>query len=457
MLPDALLELLVRHLNTLHHPSSHDPILDCPPSTRSILPTHPAALIRLAHAKIHSYPFSEVPICWRRLYTDASIGEAVRVIRPCVTEAIWASSRPVNYARGASAKRCLDEAETGKRSVDREVQEEDLVQDAVRLLDMAVIMAGAPERGEMISELLSTLQSYIEEQEQEPPRTKRRKEEDRFPTEGKNVPEIRKQISVQFSLSLDAFEKHLKTSSPLVIRDAINHWPALHERPWNNPAYLMNKTFGGRRLIPVEIGRSYTDEGWGQSIITFREFMSRYLIPDPVYIRDTVIGYLAQHDLFSQIPSLRKDISIPDYCYTNPPPPALETPLDVRKEHPKLEEPLLNAWFGPAGTVSPLHTDPYHNILCQVVGKKYVRLYSPNESRKLYPKGLEGGGVDMSNTSEVDVEAEREVLNKEFPLFGEAEFVETILNEGECLYIPVGWWHYVRSLTVSFSVSFWWN
>lgn len=63
----------------------------------------------------------------------------------------------------------------------------------------------------------------------------------------------------------------------------------------------------------------------------------------------------------------------------------------------------------------------------------------------------------MSNTSEVDVGADREELDKTFPLFGEARYVETVLEEGECLYIPVGWWHYVRSLSVSFSVSFWWN
>jgi hypothetical protein len=28
----------------------------------------------------------------------------------------------------------------------------------------------------------------------------------------------------------------------------------------------------------------------------------------------------------------------------------------------------------------------------------------------------------------------------EFPLFGEAEFVEALLGPGECLYIPV--WHF---------------
>ena len=63
----------------------------------------------------------------------------------------------------------------------------------------------------------------------------------------------------------------------------------------------------------------------------------------------------------------------------------------------------------------------------------------------------------MGNTSELDVEGKEDELLKGFPLFHEARCVETILEEGQCLYIPVGWWHYVRSLTVSFSVSFWWK
>lgn len=381
-------------------------------------------------------------MCWRRLFTDASIAQAVKVVTKGV-EAIE------NGADVEDADETMEKKGEGSR--------DDWIQETVRLLDMAVIMTGAPEREEMIEELLSALQNYTERQDNVPPRKKRRKEDDAFPTEGKNVPEIQRQIPVRVAPSMETFEKHLETGLPLVIQDALAHWPALHERPWNSPAYLMRKTFGGRRLVPVEIGRSYTDSGWGQSIITFKEFMSTYLLHDPTGIQEKGVGYLAQHDLFSQVHTLRSDISIPDYCYTDPPLPALGTTLGKMGRQVRLEEPLLNAWFGPVGTISPLHTDPYHNILCQVVGKKYIRLYNPSESEKLYPKGLEGGGVDMSNTSEVDIEAADEMLDEDYPLFRGADFVETILNEGECLYIPVGWWHYVRSLTVSFSVSFWWN
>jgi hypothetical protein len=253
----------------------------------------------------------------------------------------------------------------------------------------------------------------------------------------------------------------------------------------------LSKTLNGRRLVPIEVGRSYVDDGWGQKIITFRDFMTEYLLKEssknsesafstPLDVKqpyfqagkgtepqDGITGYLAQHDLFTQIPSLRADITIPDYCYTAPSAPHPSSPLASKHSAmPELEEPLLNAWFGPAGTISPMHVDPYHNILAQVVGKKYVRLYAPRESEKLYARGIEDGGVDMSNTSAVDVgvlegwdgnEADREEADSKYALYREAEFVDLILEEGECLYIPVGWWHYVRSLSVSFSISFWWN
>ena len=31
------------------------------------------------------------------------------------------------------------------------------------------------------------------------------------------------------------------------------------------------------------------------------------------------------------------------------------------------------------------------------------------------------------------------------------------LEPGDALLIPQGWWHSAQALTVSFSVSFWWN
>jgi hypothetical protein len=60
--------------------------------------------------------------------------------------------------------------------------------------------------------------------------------------------------------------------------------------------------------------------------------------------------YLAQHDLFEQIPSLREDFYIPDYCHTFEHPPDELSPLAKKhREVKELDSPDSKAWFGPAG------------------------------------------------------------------------------------------------------------
>lgn len=60
----------------------------------------------------------------------------------------------------------------------------------------------------------------------------------------------------------------------------------------------------------------------------------------------------------------------------------------------------------------------------------------------------------LSNTSQID--AENLDFNK-FPLATTARFTHEVLYPGEILFMPAKHWHYIRSLDLSFSVSFWWS
>ncbi|KAK8683174.1 hypothetical protein V6N13_039241 [Hibiscus sabdariffa] len=234
-------------------------------------------------------------------------------------------------------------------------------------------------------------------------------------------------VAKRSALSLEAFLcEYFLLGSPVIITDCMAHWPATTR--WNNVDYL--RRVAGDRTVPVEVGKNYLCSDWKQELITFSDFLERV---QSTGSRSKVPTYLAQHQLFDQINDLSKDISIPEYCYAGG--------GDLRS---------LNAWFGPAGTVTPLHHDPHHNILAQVVGKKYVRLYSASHSEELYPYGE----TMLHNSSQVDLDNIDEVR---FPKVRDIEFIDCILEEGEMLYIPPKWWHYVRSLTTSFSVSFWWS
>ena len=102
------------------------------------------------------------------------------------------------------------------------------------------------------------------------------------------------------------------------------------------------------------------------------------------------------------------------------------------------------------GTISPLHFDPKHNFLCQVIGEKYVKLYSDQYSDRLYPHE----GNILRNTSQIDAE---NIDFEKFPNTEQVPYWEGILKPGQMLYIPPKCWHYIRSLSLSFSVSFWWD
>ncbi|KAF2920412.1 hypothetical protein DAI22_08g206901 [Oryza sativa Japonica Group] len=184
------------------------------------------------------------------------------------------------------------------------------------------------------------------------------------------------------------------SASEVLIFGYIDHWPA--RTKWKDIRYL--ERIAGDRTVPVEVGKKYLSSEWKQELITFSQFLEMMWSSDC----SANLTYLAQHPLFDQIKELREDIMVPEYCNAGG--------GELQK---------LNAWFGPEGTVTPLHHDLYHNLFAQ---------------------------VDLDN-----------INVNEFPRTGDVEFMDGILEEGDLLYIPPKWWHYVRSLSTSFSVSFWWR
>jgi hypothetical protein len=227
---------------------------------------------------------------------------------------------------------------------------------------------------------------------------------------------------------------YMKEERPVVLKNCIEHWPAYKgPRKWS--LFSLNRRFGPR-TVPVELGSRYTDDNWSQKLMKMSDFIKGFIESPQQPSGLNPVGYLAQHPLFEQIPELREDICVPEYC-------------SLSASNPEDDHVRINAWFGPKGTISPLHFDSDHNLFVQVLGSKYIQLYPEGETPYLYPhEGL------MNNTSQVDVE---DPNLQRFPLFERAHGLQCTLHPGEMLYIPPKCWHYVRSLEVSFSVSFWWK
>lgn len=200
----------------------------------------------------------------------------------------------------------------------------------------------------------------------------------------------------------------------------------------------------GVRLVPIEHGIMSEKAGMKEELMTIQSFVRNHLAKSasqsvyslgPTEGDTERVAYLAQHQLFEQIEDLKNDVINPTECGKSGP------------SH-------VNAWIGTGGTRTPLHFDSYDNLFVQVVGSKYIRLYDKSETSKLYViKGNDNSYSRQGNMSAVDCEKENYSIH---PQAESAKYTEVILFPGDAVYIPAKTWHYVRGLSTSASVNFWW-
>lgn len=108
---------------------------------------------------------------------------------------------------------------------------------------------------------------------------------------------------------------------------------------------------------------------------------------------------------------------------------------------------LSRAWLGPGGTVTGYHSDLADNVLSQILGHKLVKIVSPDQADRVYKtkKYDPNGHACAINADDWDPDA--------FPKFADVEARYVVLGPGDALFIPGGWFHYVRSLETSISVN----
>jgi len=99
-------------------------------------------------------------------------------------------------------------------------------------------------------------------------------------------------------------------------------------------------------------------------------------------------------------------------------------------------------WLGPKGTVTSLHHDETNVLFHQVYGRKQFLLIRPDAI-----PALEGARGFYALDDPEHLDPTRRRAWKGVPI------ACVVLEPGEALFIPVGWWHHVRALDVSISLS----
>jgi len=105
-------------------------------------------------------------------------------------------------------------------------------------------------------------------------------------------------------------------------------------------------------------------------------------------------------------------------------------------------------WLGPGGTVTPLHCDYDDNLFAQVWGRKRIWLAPPHHGEFLYPR--EANALLFGSPFDPDAPDD-----ERYPLARQAALVEVVVEAGDMLYVPAGWYHQVRSLDFSLSANRW--
>ncbi|HEU5046632.1 MAG TPA: cupin-like domain-containing protein [Rickettsiales bacterium] len=110
---------------------------------------------------------------------------------------------------------------------------------------------------------------------------------------------------------------------------------------------------------------------------------------------------------------------------------------------PDSDEQPHHILIGPAGTQTLAHYDNANVMLIQVYGRKLVRLVPALQVPYMYNN-------THPRSSDFDLLAPN---LQQYPEFANATVIDVEIGPGDCLFIPVGWWHHITSLSTSISIT----
>jgi len=213
---------------------------------------------------------------------------------------------------------------------------------------------------------------------------------------------------------------------PVVLKNLAKDWPAYGKWNWQHFKQLV----GSQRVALYNNVKSdaYTPINTADDYKTFGEYIDM--------ISQGPAGWrIFLFNIFDHAPGLVQDFTWPEHLMKG-----------FVKKYPML-------FVGGATSITHMHFDiDLSNILhTQFAGRKRVLLFPHSEQHKLYRRPWEV--LSMADFSNYYDPQQSKLDYQKFPALKYARGYEVILDHGDTLFMPAGYWHHMEYLDSGFAMS----
>lgn len=258
--------------------------------------------------------------------------------------------------------------------------------------------------------------------------------------------------------------------TPLLVKGAVQHWPAWHRWTFENLAQLLRKPDGSDVVTTFDNGlveQGPTQQPVIQAVAPYLRDLARQAAEGGADRVRTGLLSAEKHAALKPGEEFHLDWSYLDTFEANrvylsqwhilDEFPALKKDFAIRSLWPGLRWTWEYTFIGPADTVTGLHYDFPNNWFCQVSGLKEFLLFSPEQTPHLSKSLKYDWGATLSLVDIMRLEQQPEVAQQ----FEQAHGWYARVEPGDALFVPRETWHAVVSLLPSISLAVfgltWWE
>jgi hypothetical protein len=221
-------------------------------------------------------------------------------------------------------------------------------------------------------------------------------------------------------------DRYYNPMRPLVIKGLSKQWPAYEKWGWDYFASIVGEVkVGVYNNIKSD---AYTPINTADDYMTFGKYIDM-VRKGPAEWR------IFLFNIFEHAPQLIQDFDWPEYLLKG-----------FVKRYPML-------FVGGKGSITHMHfdIDLSHIIHTQFIGRKRVLLFPFQEQHKLYRKPWEV--LSFVNFEKYFDQQANKLDLATFPALKLARGYEVVLEHGDTLFMPAGYWHHMEYLDSGFAMS----